>query len=120
MKNLHELDEYRQHTKEVLEHFGSSGDENCGVFVLPYPRTGASLKCVASSGHGWDHVSVSLLNRCPNWFEMDFIKRTFFHPSEVVMQLHVGEADHISIHPYVLHLWRPHLGLIPLPPKVMV
>lgn len=120
MKDLTELDAYRLKTKDVLEHFGSFGGKLDGAFVLPYPKTGASLKCVASSGYGWDHVSVSLMNRCPNWFEMAFVKHTFFKPDEVVMQLHVGESDHINTHPYCLHLWRPHLGMIPLPPKEFV
>jgi hypothetical protein len=51
---------------------------------------------------------------------MEYAKRTFFHPNEVAMQLHVAEDEHISIHPYVLHLWRPHDVKIPLPPRMMV
>jgi hypothetical protein len=120
MKDLTAINTYRMKTPEVLEQFGSYGDGSCGAFLVPYPRTGVTLKCVASSGMGWDHVSVSLMNRCPNWFEMEFIKRMFFKADEVAMQLHVGEKDHISIHPYVLHIWRPHLGMIPLPPKEFV
>ena len=50
----------------------------------------------------------------------DAVKRRFFWPHEVVMQLHPAEADHLSLHPYCLHLWRPHRVAIPLPPKEFV
>jgi hypothetical protein len=120
MRDLNELNDYRERSTFMLERFGTMGDETCGAFNVPHPATGTKLRVIAAAGEGWDHVSVSLLNRCPNWPEMDFIKRKFFHPNEVVMQLHVGEEDHINVHPYVLHLWRPHLDAIPLPPKAFV
>lgn len=69
---------------------------------------------------GWDHVSVSLPNRCPRWCEMQFVKDLFFKPEEVVIQYHVGKDDHINFHPYCLHLWRPQETPIQLPPKGMV
>lgn len=78
------------------------------------------MTVVASSDMGWDHVSVSRTNRCPNWIEMDFIKRMFFDDNEVCMQLHVASADHISDHPYCLHIWRPKTHSIPMPPSWMV
>lgn len=120
MRDLTSLDDYRIRSASVKQHYGSFGDETCGVFGLQYPATGVHLRIVASSAEGWDHVSVSLPNRCPNWPEMDFVKRKFFHDNEIAMQLHVGAADHISIHPNCLHLWRPHREPIPLPPKVFV
>jgi len=66
------------------------------------------MRVMASAGMGWDHVSISRQNRCPNWPEMEHIKRLFFRDDETAMQLHVPPSDHISIHPYCLHLWRPH------------
>jgi len=77
---------------------------------------GAFLRIIASFGEGWDHVSVSLEKRCPTWAEMEAVKRAFFYPNEVAMQLHVATADHINRHPYTLHMWRPHDQPIPLPP----
>lgn len=65
------------------------------------------LRCIASCGQGWDHVSVSLFNRCPTWAEMDQVKRLFFEDEEVAMQLHVNGKSKINLHPFVLHLWRP-------------
>ena|SRR5215203_3202745 len=88
-----------------------------GAFALVY--RGASLLVVASSGMGWDHVSVSLKHRTPNWGEMEHVKRLFFLDSEVAMQLHVPPDDHISFHPYCLHLWRPQHQTIPRPPAIM-
>ena len=63
------LDACRQRTPRVLERYGSYGDGGNGVFSLPSPRGGGALLCIASNGDGWDHVSVSLPDRCPNWPE---------------------------------------------------
>ena len=120
MKDLTQLDAYRRRDREVLL-YGSFGDETCGVFNLPCPRTGVFLQCMASTGEGWDHVSVSLPNRCPNWPEMEHAKRSFFEAHETAMQLHVPPADHVNCHPYCLHLWPPNDGReIPRPPAILV
>jgi hypothetical protein len=121
MKDLGALDGYRQRDRRVLEMYGSFGDGGNGVFSLPCPRTGVFLHCVASNGEGWDHVSVSLPNRCPNWIEMEHVKRAFFEANETAMQLHVPPSDHVNHHPYCLHLWRPNDGReIPRPPAEFV
>jgi hypothetical protein len=101
--------------------FGFPGDETCGAFNVPCPSTNTILMVIASSGEGWDHVSVSLKNRCPNWTEMDYIKRKFFADNETVMQLHPPVNDHISFCHTALHLWRPNDGrIIPRPPNELV
>lgn len=114
MNDLSALDEFR------IEHpFGGRGNEWNGAFLIPH--NGVTLKVLASNGMDWDHVSVSLPNRCPTWDEMSFIARTFFKPDETAMQLHVPAHDHISFHPYCLHLWRPRRGVgIPRPPASMI
>jgi len=117
MKNLHELDRYRL---DVSKTHGWSGDGTCGVFKLPSPIDGGTLMCIASTEDGWDHVSVSRKNRCPNWIEMSFIKRKFYRDDEVAMQLHVQTTQHINAHPHCLHLWRPQAVEIPRPPGWMV
>jgi hypothetical protein len=93
-------------------------DDQEGAFVLPF--RGRSLRIIASHGMDWDHVSVSLENRCPNWEEMCFIKSVFFDDEETVMELHVPRSKWINNHPYCLHLWRPQREAIPLPPDIMV
>jgi len=91
---------------------------NAGQFFVPC--NGSILTVVCSDGEGWDHVSVSTPERCPRWEEMEYIKRMFFLPNEVAMQLHVPVEDHISNHDYCLHIWRPQKSEIPLPPKGFV
>lgn len=81
---------------------------------------GVFLRVIASTGGGWDHVSVSLGSRIPCWEEMEFVKRTFFRDDEYAMQLHVPPSAHINHHPNCLHLWRPQCWPIPIPPAWMV
>lgn len=117
MRDLRVLEQYR-----LPGHFphGGPGDSHGGVFVLTSKSTGRELRIIASNGDGWDHVSVSLENRCPNWQEMEQVKRTFFKDDEIAMQLHLPPSQHISIHPFVLHIWRPHHMEVPTPPVDMV
>lgn len=118
MRNLMLLDQYR------LRNAGIYGDHGCGAFVVPSKTDGQSLRVIASSDLGWDHVSVSRTNRCPNWPEMEQIRRLFFKDDESVMQYHAPIADYVDGskygHPYCLHLWRPHGSQLPAPPKWMV
>ena len=113
MKPLHILDEYRRPDWE-LAHYGILGDDTCGMFEV------LGMRIIASTGIGWDHVSVSLANRCPEWQEMEHVKRLFFTETETAMQLHLPPSEHISLHPYCLHLWRPQNAEIPRPPAIMV
>ena len=121
MRDLTELDRFRVTLSDTV----------CRIMGIDPattdPRTeGAfnigAIHIIAASGGGWDHVSASLVDRCPTWTEMSAIHRLFFRDDEVAMQLHVPKADHINNHPFTLHLWRPHARLrrIPLPPKSMV
>ena len=121
MRNLHLLNAHRITDPTFLEGCGGwPGDETCGAFLLRSPVDGATLRVIASSGEGWDHVSVSRGNRCPNWPEMEYVKRQFFRDDEYAIQLHVPPADHVNMHPYCLHLWRPLTGEIPRPPAILV
>jgi hypothetical protein len=117
MRNLNLLNAHRINAEKS---HGWNGDETCGAFAFPSPTDGQALRVVASSGMGWDHVSVSRSSRCPNWPEMEFIKRKFFNDDETAMQLHVPITDHINEHPYCLHLWRSQTQEIPRPPSDMV
>lgn len=118
MRNLTLLEVHRRRAWERA-HYGVEGDETCGMFNVPGPKERA-LRVIASSGKGWDHVSVSLPDRCPTWEEMDHVKRLFFKDEETAMQLHVPTSEHISHHPNCLHLWRPQEQPIPRPPSIMV
>ena len=99
------------------------GAGNNGAFYLPARRLDAApLKVIASDGGGWEHVSVSLPDRCPSWHEMCHVKSLFWDAEDAVMQLHPPASDYVNQHPYCLHLWRPSWegAVIPLPPSWMV
>ena len=120
MRNLKQLDAHRVTNGHVVEFYGSVGDQRNGVFTMPSPVDKATLVIIAASGDGWDHVSVSRKNRCPNWQEMEYVKRRFFGDDETAMQLHVPAVEHINYHPHCLHLWRPLDREIPQPPAYMI
>jgi hypothetical protein len=92
-----------------------------GSFLIPN-AVGQTIVVVASNAmpeHNstWEHVSVSLKNRCPNWSEMAMVKDLFWLPEEAVMQLHPPRSQYVNYHPHVLHLWHPTHCEIPLPPS---
>lgn len=91
---------------------------NAGMFEIPYASY--TFRVVISDGLGWDHVSVSLPNRCPNWPEMCYFKSIFFEPHECVIQYHPAESEYVNRHPNCLHLWRPQKKNLPIPDKGMV
>lgn len=100
---------------------------NNGAFWVPNlrvkgdrVRTHVPLRVIASEGFGWEHVSVSLPERCPIWQEMTYIKGIFWDPEDAVMQLHPPASTYVNNHPFCLHLWRPIEILIPLPPVEFV
>ena len=124
MRNLKSanINKHRDISLEVIELYGSIGDDKNGRFFMLSPlHSRDMLVVIASSDKGWDHVSVSLKDRCPTWQEMDFIFRMFFTKEETAMQLHLPVKEHIDYHPYCLHLWRPlHRVPIPKPPNWMI
>lgn len=90
-----------------------------GAFKIP-SKAMVPLRVIASSGMEWEHVSVSLQNRCPIWEEMHFVKGIFWLPDETVMQLHPAERNYINRCEFCLHLWRPIGREIPTPPIILV
>lgn len=97
---------------------------NNGAFEIPSQNPlgqQSFLRVIASDGGGWDHVSVSLIDRCPTWDEMCFVKDFFFEPEETVVQYHPKASEYVNCHPYCLHLWRPNDGReIITPPTIYV
>lgn len=96
-----------------------------GMFTINYHNV--NLVVMASDGqsdpefsHGWEHVSVSLQNRCPNWPEMNFVKDLFWEPEETVVQFHPPKSHYINNHPYCLHMWKNIKVDIELPPDYLV
>jgi hypothetical protein len=120
MRNLDQLNNYRDIGPKVIELYGNTGNDSSGVFNIPIKTHEYCLRIIASRGMGWEHVSVSLPDRCPTWEEMCLVKLLFFGPKETVMQLHVPDEDNISYQQYCLHLWKPIHKTIPRPPTILV
>ncbi len=97
---------------------GSYGSGNNGYFEIPYMSK--KLRVLSSDGMRWDHVSVSLPNRCPTWKEMCFIKDLFFSKDETVVQFHPKQSEYVNCHKYCLHLWRDQSQKYKLPDSLMV
>lgn len=117
MKDLTTLDEFRDRRGE-MKFAGAYGGATEGMFIVQCNRI--MLVVIAAVGGGWEHVSASSRVRCPTWAEMEFVKRMFFEDHETVMQLHVPATEHVNVHPFCLHLWRPVGVEIPRPPAFMV
>lgn len=81
------------------------------------------VMAVDGRGTGWEHVSVSLPDsprKCPSWDEMRVVKDLFWNDDECVVQFHPAKKDYINNHPGCLHLWRPVVENMPIPPKLCV
>jgi hypothetical protein len=99
---------------------GSDSTYGCnGAFQLLGPH-GRVLRIIASDDLGWEHVSVSLPNRTPNWAEMCFVKSLFWDEEELVMQFHPPKSEYVNYHPNCLHLWRPVGPQPAVPPALLV
>lgn len=91
---------------------------NNGAFKIRFESY--EFLVIASDGEDWEHVSVSLLNRTPNWKEMCFIKDLFWDEDDCVVQYHPPKKEYVNNHPHCLHLWRPTKKEIPIPPSILV
>lgn len=121
------LDQHRRTWGELASEPGAPH----GLFEFRLNLGGRTIRCIAADGvtglwpndegYGWEHVSVSVdAKRCPTWEEMDAVRNLFWLPTETVWQYHVPHAEHVNVHPYVLHLWRLVDFTMPRPPKWMV
>jgi len=111
MKDLRTLEIHRQKHPRLGD---SKGASTHGFFVI------YGLRIIASTGAGWDHVSVSLPDRCPTWSEMKGVRELFFEADETVVQIFPPADRYINFHPYCLHLWRKQDFEMPLPPKELI
>lgn len=94
---------------------------NYGFFVIQW--RGYELRVVASDGDeafgNWEHVSVSLADRCPTWEQMAFIKSLFWTEDETVIQFHPKKSAYVNNHPYCLHMWKKAGIDQELPPEIL-
>lgn len=88
-------------------HSPMSDKLNC--FIIPFE--GRSLHVIATDWETWQHVSVSLDNRCPNWREMSYIKDLFWDEEEECIQFHPKKSQYVNFHNYCLHIWKPPIEI---------
>ena len=101
--------------------FASTWKEgNNGAFLIRLKAGGRAFTVIASDGAGWEHVSVSLPDRCPTWDEMCKIKNKFWCADDAVMQYHPPASEYVNNHPHCLHLWRKCGENPELPPSILV
>lgn len=100
---FHVPEKYRVTTGRMGSH---SSHGNNGQFIISSIKIKRPLLVQASDGLEWEHVSVSLSNRCPTWGEMCFVKSIFWDKDDLVVQYHPPESEYINTHSYCLHLWR--------------
>ncbi len=77
---------------------------------------------IASTGAGWEHISVSPYkkNITPTWDDMCQIKDLFFNDDEAVIQIHPPKAEYVNNVSNCLHLWRCTYKEMILPPSCLV
>lgn len=75
---------------------------------------------ICSNGEQWEHVSVSLVSRCPTWQEMCLVKSIFWNDDETVIQYHPSKQDYVNCHQHCLHLWKPMNQEFPKPPTILI
>ena len=100
--------------------YKSSTGDPFGYFVVLYKNN--RLRVIASNDLGWEHVSVSLQDRCPTWEDMSYVKKLFWSDDDLVVQMHVPKSDYVNCHPHCLHLWRKEgtNDFCERPPSIMV
>ena len=119
---MKELSEIIQHPNffKLLE----ANDGFAGFLSFPgrtrKERTRNKIAIVCSYGGGWEHVSVSLKNRCPTWEEMCTVKDIFWGDEECVVQYHPPKSEYVNTHPYCLHLWKKIGSEFETPPKEFI
>jgi hypothetical protein len=92
---------------------------NNGAFIIPL-RHSQKVQVIASTGLGWEHVSVSRQDRCPTWEEMCQIKNIFWDEDDCCIQFHPPKSEYVNNHPFCLHIWRPLDAVIPMPDSILV
>lgn len=116
--NLEILEQYRI-TKPPL---ASKPGSTFGAFLIPSPTDNNRKLMVVCAHMGvdeWEHVSVSLEGRCPNWSEMCHVKNLFWGEDETVVQFHPKKSEYVNNMPTCLHLWK-HRDGHQLPSSILV
>lgn len=103
------LNEHRCVKPEATVHptyVSTSADGFNGMFRFVVKSQ--TVRCVASDGAGWRHVSVSIeySDKTPDWDTMCRVKDLFFEDTDWVVQFHPPKKEYVNLHPGCLHLWQ--------------
>ena len=120
-QNLDEIEQYR-FSWGVYQ---SKKGDRYGLFKIPFENRHLNIMVAPDfleSGvkTPWEHVSISLPNRCPNWKEMSYVKELFWDDEDIVVQFHPKKSEHVNMHDTCLHLWKWNEGEIPCPTSYLV
>jgi hypothetical protein len=108
---------HRLRDHPLLGSTDSAGNNGC--FIFHYK--GYEIKCIASDGAGWEHVSVTIdRKRTPSWEIMCHVKDIFWDEEDCAFQYHPPKSQYVNCHPYCLHLWRPINVEITIPDRILV
>lgn len=109
--------EFRNRTHPQM---GSNNDiGNNGLFQFQFK--GYNVRCIASDGKLWDHISVTIdRKRTPSWEIMAHVKDLFWDKEDGVFQFHPPKSKYVNTHPYCLHLWRSQTQEIILPDRILI
>lgn len=80
-----------------------------GMFEFALDGEARRIRCLASDGEGWKHVSVSFGSKsksAPSWELMCRIKDLFWNDEDTVVQFHPKKSDYVNFHAGCLHLWQ--------------
>ncbi len=68
---------------------------------------GSTLSFIFGSDEdGYEHLSVSKINRLPDWEELLSARYVFWEDEEEVIQILPKKSEYVNIHKNCLHLWR--------------
>lgn len=117
MRNLEEI--LKDGRLKVLSH-EKDGDDFRIRAELTNPVTRKSWFVIFTNGFGWEHLSISSSSRTPDWDTMCLAKSVFWDDDEACVQYHPRKEDYVNMHEHCLHIWKPLLKELPLPPSIMV
>lgn len=113
--NFKILDNYRV----KLGRYGTKDGDDFGAFKIPFKSFILTVICAPMKASGWEHVSVSLENRCPNWEEMSYVKSLFWNEDQTCVQFFPKKSEYVNNCEHCLHIWR-HKSGHELPPSILV
>lgn len=61
---------------------------------------------VEADNKRWIHVSYSRPGKMPSYADLVLVKDRFIGAARSAISVHPPKSEHVSLHPYCLHLWH--------------